>query len=335
VPTSSNIRLVAPLFTDAFQLLARTGSGIRSFGDLRGRTVALPPAGNAGLQSFWAVATHFAITSDDIRAVTMTPEAAAWGLLSGAVDATFEAQPPGSEVVRRAVREQAGYVVPIDQAAAIQLRFPSVEPGRIPKGSYRGDPPLPETELQTAVVWRLLATRESVPPKVVRAITDVLFERRRELTALSPLAGFIRAPDLTEGTFMPVHDGADRYYSRSEPSVLQENAELIALLLSVLVVGGSSLFRVADQGRRRRLEGYNAEVLAVYRQAQGCEGAAAVGEKREDLLRVLVRVLDDAEEGLVTEEGFQMFSLAWNAVDGNLRDRLLMGPSGSGREEPS
>ena len=44
------------------------------------------------------------------------------------------------------------------------------------------------------------------------------------------------------------------------------------------------------------------------------------------MLQVLVRVLDDAEEGKVTEEGFQVFSLTWQAVYGALRDRLLLGP---------
>ena len=39
-------------------------------------------------------------------------------------------------------------------------------------------------------------------------------------------------------------------------------------------------------------------------------------------------MLDDAEEGLVTEEGFQVFSLTWQAVYQALRDRLALAASG-------
>jgi TRAP transporter TAXI family solute receptor len=324
VPTSAGIRLVAPLYVNAFQLVAREDSGIRSLGDLRGRIVALPPAGSAGARSFWAVAEHFGLALDDLQAVTMTSEAASWAMGSGSVDAFFQTKVPGSAAVRESLQLDGGTIVPIDQAAAIQLRLPAVEPGIIPKGSYRGEPPLPAADLPTPVVWQLLATRAGLEPAVVNSVTEILFERRRELTELSPMAGFIRAPNMTSGTFMPVHDGAQAYYAREEPSFLQENAELIALVLSIIVLGLSSLLRVADQGRKRRLEEFNAEVLAVYSEAQDLDDPDAIRARRQDLVRVLARVLDDAEEGKVTEEGFQMFSLAWNAVDGSLRDRLAL-----------
>ena len=46
--TPPSARLIAPLFADAFQLLAREGSEVRSPGDLGGKTVALPVRGSAG-----------------------------------------------------------------------------------------------------------------------------------------------------------------------------------------------------------------------------------------------------------------------------------------------
>ena len=142
----------------------------------------------------------------------------------------------------------------------------------------------------------------------------------------SPLAGFILSPDRSAGTYLPVHEGAQRYYDRERPSFLQENAEVIALLLSIGALGISSLFRMADQGRRRRLEAYNAEMLALYGEVKDSDDPVAIGTKKEEMLQVLVRVLDDAEEGQVTEEGFQVFSLTWQAVYGALRDRLVLGP---------
>jgi len=180
----------------------------------------------------------------------------------------------------------------------------------------------------------LLTARADLDPSLVRDITEILFERRRELMERSPLAGFILSPDRGTGTYMPVHEGAQRYYDRERPSFLQENAEVIALLLSVAALGISSLFRLADQGRRRRLEAYNAEMLSLYGDVKESDDLTAIGRKKEEMLQVLVRVLDDAEEGLVTEEGFQVFSLTWQAVNGALRDRLFLGHPDLGAGQP-
>lgn len=323
--TPPSARLIAPLFAQAFQLLAREGSGILSPGDLRGKTVALPVRGSAGFASFWSLASHYGLDESDLTALPMSVEAATWAMRSEGVDALFMARPPGASVVRRVIEGGNAYVVAIEQAAAVQLNRPALEVGVVPRGSYRGEPPVPPVDLTTAMVRLLLASREDLDPSLVRDITEILFERRRELMELSSLAGFILSPDRAGGTYMPVHEGAQRYYDRERPSFLQENAEVIALLLSIAALGISSLFRMADQGRRRRLEAYNAEMLALYGEVKDSDDLGAIGRKKEEMLQVLVRVLDDAEEGQVTEEGFQVFSLTWQAVYGALRDRILLG----------
>ena len=103
-------------------------------------------------------------------------------------------------------------LVPIEQAPALHLRRSAIQPGRIPRGSYRGYPPLPERDLETASVNRLLVASSDVPPDVIYQITEVLFERRRELSELNTLASLIAAPDITGGTTLPLHDGAAQYY---------------------------------------------------------------------------------------------------------------------------
>lgn len=333
IRTNPTTRLIAPLFVDAFQLLSRGGSGINSPGDLDGRTVAIPPLGSGGNASFWEVAGHYGLSESDLTALPMSREASVWALASGAVDAAFDSRPPGSSLVRDAVLRSGASLVPIEQAAAIRLGHPDIEPGIVPRGSYRGDPPVPPVDLPTAVVQALFAGSEALDASVVHDITGVLFERRRELMDLAPLAGFITTPDRATGTYMPIHQGAQRYYSREQPNFLQENAELIALLLSIAALSVSSLFRMADQGRRRRLEAYNGEILGLYSAVKDSDDPRVVAAQKDEMLQVLVRVLDDAEEGLVTEEGFQVFSLTWQAVYQALRDRLTMHRLPAGAED--
>ncbi len=54
-------------------------------------------------------------------------------------------------------------------------------------------------------VDRMLVARDDVPEDVVRAITGVLFEKRRELALRTPLAALIRQPEIKQGTMLPVH----------------------------------------------------------------------------------------------------------------------------------
>ena len=321
-------RLVAPLYPDAFQLVAREDSGIESVADLRGHKIALPPRGAGQFDSFWFLADHYGLAASEFEALPMSTDAANFAMSAGAVDAVFRVRAPGNTSIQELIEGSPTHLVAIDQAAAMRLKQPAIELGTIPKGSYRGHPPLPMGDLETAEVQRLLIASNRVEPAIVSTITRVLFERRRDLVNLTPLAGFISAPDRATGTFMPVHAGAQRYYNREKPSFLQENAEPIAVFLSLIVLLGSGLLRVTSQRRKGRLDSYNHELLVLYAEARGAGDRRSLLKQRDKLMGVLGRVVDDAEEGRITAEGFNVFSFTWDAVNEEVRDRLKGGGLG-------
>ena len=48
-------------------------------------------------------------------------------------------------------------------------------------------------------------------------------------------------------------------------------------------------------------------------------------------MRILGQVVDDAEEGRITSDGFHIFAFTWDAVDQSIRDRVEAGgPAGGG-----
>ena len=100
---------------------------------------------------------------------------------------------------------------------------------------------------------------------VADMLTRVLFERRRELMNLTSLAGFISPPNFGGGTYIPVHPGAQRFYDRDRPSFIQENAEPIALLVTLAALMISGLFQLGSRRRKRRIDLYNKEVLDLGR----------------------------------------------------------------------
>lgn len=319
--SSERARLVATLYPDAYQLIVRRSAGIRAVADLKGRNVALPSRGSAQHSSFWYLAAHYGLTEADINALPMSAQAAEWALISGAVDAVFRVRAPGDVSVKALVELADIDLVPIEQAPALHLRKASIGPGVIPKGSYRGSPPLPERDLQTASVDRLLAAADHVSESSVYAITAVLFERRRELSERSSLATLISAPDPKLGTTLPLHPGAARYFDREKPSFWSRQADFLRTMLSLLAIFASMFFGFRNwfQGvQKNRADAYNKDVLALLESARQGEHDASYYQRA--LGDILFRVVDDLDNDRISRDGFDEFSFTWEAVS-----RLLEG----------
>ena len=319
--TGAESRMVASLYADVFQLIVREDSEIRTVGDLRGHSIALPPRGAGQYASFWSLAEQYGLSESDILAFPMSPTAANWALIDGDVDAVFRVQSAGNEDLLQLTLSVPSRLVPIEQAAAMRLRQPALGIGTVPVGAYRGSPPIPPSDLVTVEVPRLLIAGHSMDDGVATAITRLLFERRRDLVELTPLAGFIAPPAAGGGTFMPVHAGAAAYYNRDEPSFLQENYQAFALLFSIAALMASALFRLASGRKRRRIDRYNGALLGLGADATGIVDRSEIQARRDRLFTIAGAAVDDAEAGLVSIEGFNLFAFTWNMVNNRLDER--------------
>jgi TRAP transporter TAXI family solute receptor len=319
--SSRRARLVAHLYPDAYQLIVHRSSGIKSVADLAGKTVALPSRGSAQLTSFWYLANHYGLSEGDLTGLSMSNRSAEWAIISNAVDAAFRVRAPGDASVKQLVERADIALVPIEQAPALHLRKASINPGRIPKGSYRGHPPLPTSDLVTASVDRLLVAADGVSENTIYAITEVLFERRRELSELSSLASLISSPDTGTGTTLPMHSGALRYYDRDKPTFLSQQADFLRTMLSLLVLFASMFFGFRNwfQGvQKNRADAYNKDLLEIYERAQ--RGDLAPEGYRDALAEILIRVVNDLDNDRISRNGFDEFSFTWQAVS-QLLDR--------------
>ena len=314
-------QLVAELYSDAFQLVVRRNSGIKRIADLIGRRIALPPEKSSAYESFWFVAAHYALEPKDIEAYPGTEATTDWLLINGDVDALFRVRAPGDESIDKLIRQADAQVIAIPQASALKLKRPALESGVIPKGSYKGRPTVPEDNIMTVAVKRLLLARKELPDEAISKLTSILFERRRELIDLVPLAGSIAIPDRSSGTFLPIHAGATAYYDRNEPTFLQENAEPIALLVSVLVVLASVYLQLSALRRRRVLDSYNQELLALAQRARGAQDFATIDECHDQLSRFVDRIVEAAGGGDINAQEFNLFNFTYEAVEDAIRDR--------------
>ena len=328
-PVVSTIRIVADLYPDYFQLIARADAPIFAVNDLSKIRIAIPAFGTDAFRSFWTVANHynFAIDAIDWTATDFTH--ARTGLLDGTYDAIFTVRSLRDADLLRlfldaGIKRTALRYIPVDQAQAISLKSPFLEPGTIPRGAFTSLGTLPQREILTASVMRILVTRDDIPAEAIRALTEVLFEHRLDLTIRFSLASAIRQPDESHGLNVPLHDGAAQFYTRDEPSFLQENAEPLALVITVCAMLFSGLLALRSRlvaAQKNRADRYNYQLLDLNAQALAAtspDELAGLRIQLNDVLETVVVALDTDE---VTDEGFQSFSLLWENVRDTIRER--------------
>ena len=257
----------------------------------------------------------------------MSEEAANFAMVMGQVDAVFRVRAPGNRSIRELVGDHPMRLVPIAQSEALSLRKPTLAAGVIPLGSYRGSTPLPERDLPTAVLERLLVARADLDADLVHTLARTLFERRSDLIALNNLAGFIGAIDSEGRMSMRVHPGARRYYDREKPDFWQQNTRLLASLLYVAAIATSAALALRSHFMRRRrvrIGSYTMQLMEIAKQARNTGSVQTLYELKDRLIDMLHQVVQDLDKDRVSQEEFEHFSFTWQAVDTVVRDSLAM-----------
>lgn len=328
-PVVSDVRMIADLFPDFFQLISRRDSQIFAPTDLVGRRVAVPFYGTDELRSFWIVGDHYDIPIQGVKWVPVPFERATQKLLSGEVDAIFTVRSLRDRVLLNlfedaVLKNLQLRFVPIDQAEAIAIKRPFLQVGSIPVGTFIGKAPTPRTDSITATVQRVLVTKAGLDDEPIRELTRVLFENRLDLTIRFALASAIKRPDFAQGLAIPLHPGAEQYFNRDEPSFIQENAEPLALMVTVAAMLFSSLIALRSRfvsTQKNRMDSYNYLLLDIAEKVNNTDSLDEISSLKDELFEKLETVVRALDTDQVTEEGFQTFSFLWESVRDMLNER--------------
>jgi TRAP transporter TAXI family solute receptor len=326
-----NSRVIAILYPDFFQLIARKNAGIKSFAELKGKRVALPESGSGQYTSFWFLAEYYGIHHADIKEVHASPEKIAQFLLNDSIDATFVVRALGNQYVKSLLKAGKSELVAIPDGEAIQLSKPALHAALVPRGAYGGNPCLPENNLWSVAAPRLLIAREDADAEGIRTLTQLLFERRTDLSRfLGPnyrhLVGAVSQPGLREGTLIPIHAGAKAFFESTKPSFLSENAELLGIFISILlplISGIAGWYASQVEEQKDKADTYAKEVMHILNALQHPQDADFLSQKRTELVGILNRVMADLDNDILTIEGFHLFSFTWETTYKALREKEI------------
>lgn len=315
------------LFPEVFHLIANQNSGIKHFRDIKGKKIALMPEGSGSYDAFWPISQHYGFTEQDFEVIPMPSQEAHEALLAGEVDALFRIIALGNSSVTQLLSNPQIEIVPIEQAGALQLFYPSLQPYTIPQGTYNGAIPTPSEDLPVVGVRAVLVTDRSVDPYIIQEITRIIFEKRNELIRLHSQSATIVKPDYSQELGFSFHQGAKSYYNQDEPSFLERYAESIGLILSVsmLIASGIWQFKMwLQEKQKNRADKYNLEIITLVDQINSSKSLEELDSIRNDLFTLFNKVVHDLDRDRISAESFQSFTFPWDVAFNSMRHREML-----------
>lgn len=210
-PPRDSLRIIAALYPEHIQLIARAGAGIDSVEKLRGKRVSLDEMGSGSNANALQILKFHGLSESDVEAFHLKSAPAAEAMIAGELDAFFiTAGYPTNAIIELAERTNIK-LVPIrgETADKIVEAFPFYSRDTIPGGTYAG---IDATEtLAVGAQWLTSADADS---DLIFAITEALWnEKSRTLLDVGHSKGASVTLDTAlEGLAIPLHEGAERYY---------------------------------------------------------------------------------------------------------------------------
>lgn len=205
------LRGIAAVYPNYIQIVVAEQSGITSLAELKGKRISVGAPKSGTELNARAILAAAGMSYDDLGKVEYLPFAESVELIKNRqLDGTVLSAGLGVAAIRDlATSVDIGFVpIPADLVEKIGPPYVSVV---IPAGTYRGQ----EADVQTAGVVNFLVTHSGVSEQTAYLMTKSLFENLDEMVAAHGAAKAIALDKALAGMPVPLHPGAERYYSEA------------------------------------------------------------------------------------------------------------------------
>ncbi|WP_298067739.1 TAXI family TRAP transporter solute-binding subunit [uncultured Mailhella sp.] len=210
-----DVRIIAGLYYNPNQVIARADSSVNSLKDFKGKTFV---PGVAGGTTIGETAVHFAAAGlnypGDIKAQFVGPAEAGDLMRNKQIDGVWIMAGLPNAGVSEMCTTANGRLVNIDDDTftALQKEYPWYAKFQIPAGTYPGQ----NEAVQTTAVKMILMTDASMPEDVIYDLTKCFWENQdivRQAHAVMKDISLEGA--VTDLAGIPLHPGAARYYKEA------------------------------------------------------------------------------------------------------------------------
>jgi len=207
------IRTLAVLYSNNMHVVTLEGKGIEKVADLKGKRVSTGAPGSGTEVKALRVLEAFGLDPDkDMTRDRLGASESAGALKDGKIDAYFwDGGLPTASITDLGATPGVKLKL-ISHGDAIpkmsQKYGPLYVKGVIPPKTYPGQ----DQPIEIALVWNLLICNESMKDNVAYDIVKTLFDHKPELIAVHKMAQQLDTAPQVDGSPIPLHPGAVRYY---------------------------------------------------------------------------------------------------------------------------
>ena len=198
-----------PLFIFATAELGRR----TTLGDLRGRSVVMPPKDSATSDAAIRLFKLYDITPENTRFTFMPLDQAVKDLQAGRFDAGAFMLTAENASIRSMMMDSGLHLVAMAEARAIATHLPFLQEVRLPRGIYDIADAIPPTNVPLIAAPVSMVVREGLHPFLLYALMDAMTEVHRGATFISTAGEF----PTSAGSQLTIHPLAAQYFRTGVP----------------------------------------------------------------------------------------------------------------------
>ncbi len=213
-PYESPNENVATLFNGlskgVFHVVVMGDSNINSFADLKGKKIAMGPAGGGAINVALDILSFYDITMDDIEPTFLAYSEGVDALKDGNVDAAIiQSAAPASAITQLAASTTDFKIISIEDDILQQVldKFSYYSSMEIPASMYGNNSDATVVYLSNMVVVSL-----ELPEDEVYQMTKAIFENLDTIIESHPAASGLTIEGAVDRIPVPFHPGAEKYY---------------------------------------------------------------------------------------------------------------------------
>ena len=203
------LRGIAAVYPNYIQIVASEESGITDFAGLAGKSLSVGAPKSGTELNARTIMGAAGMSYDDLGKTEYLPFAESVELIKNRqLDATLQSAGLGVASIKDLATSIDITVVAVPEDVVSKLEAPYVA-ATIPGGTYEGQ----DEDVPTVAVVNFLVTHDEVSDELAYQMTKQLFENLPELEAAHQAATQISLEKAIEGMPLPLHPGAERYYT--------------------------------------------------------------------------------------------------------------------------
>ena len=213
LPQLDNLRALGSAYPNAIHIVTIEGSGIESISDLKGKRVSMGAPGSGTEVSAAAILEANGITYDDFDQQLLNFNETADALRDGQIDAGFwSVGPPTSSILGLAETRDINIVALSEEEIANALTAnPVFAAYTLPGGTYTGQ----DEDVLTIGTPNVIIVSSEMDADLAYTLISAIYENIDEVIAVHPSANNTTPDFSLEATPIPLHEGAQKYYTEN------------------------------------------------------------------------------------------------------------------------